>query len=114
MILNITNGKSGIGSIAAHAEGRMRKLRRGQSNLEPSEMREFWRLILAVLLTAILPLSVNGQTNSPTSAGPPANRYLLLVETSHSMKPRKDAVLKTVRELLSSRMGGDFRAGDTL
>jgi len=47
-------------------------------------------------------------------APPPANRCLLVVETSRSMQRRSDAVLQTVQEMLKSGLAGQLRRGDTL
>ena len=51
-------------------------------------------------------------------AAPPtalsSNRYLLIVDTSRAMEPRKRAMLKAVQDLLKSGMAGQMREGDTL
>ncbi len=52
------------------------------------------------------------QTNLP--ARRPENRYLLVVETSRLMQRRLDGVLRSVKELMDSGMGGDLQRGDTL
>ena len=44
----------------------------------------------------------------------PPNRYLLVVDTSRAMEPRRRALLKTVEQLLKSGLGGQIRAGDEL
>src|SRR5262249_37713808 len=44
----------------------------------------------------------------------PANRYLLIVETSKTMQNRSEAVLKSLQEILATGMGGQLRSGDTL
>lgn len=43
-----------------------------------------------------------------------SNRYLLIVETSHSTHRRVDGVIKTVANLLVSGIGGQVRQGDSL
>ena len=75
---------------------------------------------LAPLMASLLALVVLGRAallcaqpaTSPLE--PPAHRYLIIVDTSRAMQGRERAVLKTVEELLKSRMGGQMRAGDTL
>src|SRR6266566_4603618 len=44
----------------------------------------------------------------------PTNRYLLIVNTSHSMGPRAEGSLRAVQQLLESAMNGQLRRGDTL
>src|SRR6266851_3965452 len=45
---------------------------------------------------------------------PPTNRYLLIVNTSHSMEHRAEGSLRAVQQLLESAMNGQLRRGDTL
>jgi len=49
-----------------------------------------------------------------SAAAPPANRYLLVVETSHTMQRRKDGAIQVTHDLLASQMGGQLHRGDTL
>jgi len=78
------------------------------------------RLGLAPLMAALLALVILGRAASlcaqpaTSQPEPPSHRYLLIVDTSRAMQGRERAVLKTVEELLKSRMGGQMRAGDTL
>lgn len=65
-------------------------------------------LIGLALVGQILPAQVPGP--AATSSG----RYLLIVETSSSMRRRAQAVQETVRTLLRSDMNGQLRSGDTL
>src|ERR1700712_1643130 len=44
----------------------------------------------------------------------PANRWLLIVETSRAMAPRAEAITKSVGDLLRSGMNGQLRAGDSV
>jgi hypothetical protein len=71
------------------------------------------KFTLFVILTALSPLPLHAQTNAiktPLSS----NRYLLILETSKSMQPRSEAVIKAVQDLLTSGIGGQLRRGDTL
>lgn len=45
---------------------------------------------------------------------PQPHRYLFVVETSSSMRRRAEAVQKTVRDMLLSRMAGQLRSGDSI
>ena len=69
-------------------------------------------LLLSWLAAAAFPSCVCAQP-APAPA-PPSNRYLFVVETSHSMQRRSEAVLKTVQDLLLSGMKGQLHPGDTL
>jgi hypothetical protein len=70
------------------------------------------RLLAWLLLTAIaVPISLRAQTNP----GPPgSNHYVLLVETSRAMSRRAHGVAEATREILNSRLKGEWQAGDTL
>src|SRR6266404_7021743 len=66
--------------------------------------------LLAMLALTTSPFPAVSQTNST----PPANRYLLIIETSHSMQRRSDGMLAAVQQLLNSGIGGQLKRGDTL
>src|ERR1051326_1495101 len=71
------------------------------------------KFTLFVILTALSPLPLHAQTNAiktPLSS----NRYLLILETSKSMQPRSEAVIKAVQDLLTSGIGGQLRRGGTI
>jgi len=71
-------------------------------------------LPISVLLPFLLLGSVSlspAQTNIPPAR---SNRYLLIVETSRSMQRRSDGVLRSVQDLLGSKMGGQLTNGDTV
>src|SRR5882724_3612268 len=77
-----------------------------------------WRFPIGIIqfvalgfLLAGSPLSA--QTNAPKPTFP-ANRYLIIVETSHAMKSRADGVLKAMEDLIGSGIGGQLRRGDTI
>ena len=71
------------------------------------------RLAGLLLLSALTTFQLRAQTNT-AKALPSSNRWLLIVETSHSMQGRADGVLQTVQDLLKSRLRGQLRQGDTL
>jgi hypothetical protein len=66
----------------------------------------------------LAPLALIGQTNQlphqPLPRQPVGNRYLLIVETSRTMRHRKDGVLSTVEHLLRSDLGRQLRPGDSI
>ncbi len=70
-------------------------------------------------LTALLVLGsaglwpVMGQTNLPKS-DLPANRYLLIVQTSRSVQRRAGGMVNAVANLLGSEMNGQMHPGDSL
>jgi hypothetical protein len=66
------------------------------------------------LYLLFFPIFVQAQTNKPPAAIYPANRYLLVVETSHSMLHRSEAMVQTVQDLLKSPLATQARRGDTL
>jgi hypothetical protein len=66
-----------------------------------------------LVLTVLTPFRLPAQTNT-AQAAPSSQRWLLIVETSRSMQRRADAVLQAVEDLLTSRMAGQLRRGDTL
>jgi len=76
--------------------------------------------MLVLGAVAILELGMQpggaAETNAPllTNAAPLANRYLLVLETSHSMERRSEGTLKALQRLLGPGMGGQLRRGDTL
>jgi hypothetical protein len=77
----------------------------------------FNSLKLATAITSFCLLcdfwSLNAQTND-ASVRFPANRFLLVVETSRSMQRRVDAMAQTVTDLLQSAVASQARRGDTL
>jgi hypothetical protein len=64
-------------------------------------------------LGTAVPLPIHAQTNS-ASADLPANRYLLIVETSRSMQRRSEGTVRAVSNLIGSRMRGQLRLNDTI
>ena len=52
-------------------------------------------------------------TNSPGPVYPP-NRYLLIIETSHAMLRRSEAMLQAVQDVLASGVAAQARRGDSL
>src|SRR5512143_1888884 len=68
-------------------------------------------VVLAGLLLAAAP-RVFAQTNAAPSR--PANRWLLIVETSRSMERRAQAAQQMVNTLLLTGMNGQMHAGDTV
>jgi hypothetical protein len=68
-----------------------------------------WRLtgfIGALLLNVVL--------TSEANAGLSSNRYLFIVETSHSMQKRAEGMRQAVTDLLGTGMQGQLQAGDTV
>src|SRR5215472_13613637 len=59
------------------------------------------------------PCLLTGQTNTPAVTYP-ANRYLLVVETSNAMRRRADAMAQSVRDLFASAVASQARRGDSL
>jgi hypothetical protein len=72
---------------------------------------QIFALWVGIFLFATLP--VRSQTNVAKSHWV-SNRYLLIVETSHSMHRRSDGVIKTAANLLMSGIGGQIQQSDTL
>src|SRR5260370_35403256 len=73
-----------------------------------------WQWALTLLLLAVLTLGDSyAQTNAPAPSGR-SNRYLLVIETSHSMQRRSGGVLSSAQDLLSSKMGGQLKNCDTI
>jgi len=71
-------------------------------------------LFAALLFLIVSPPSrICAQAPRATPA-PLSNRYLFIVETSRSMRPRKGAALQAVQDLLGSGMKGQLRPGDTI
>lgn len=60
----------------------------------------------------LCPAVLVAQTNRPPLF--PANRYLLVVETSRAMLSRSEALVKAVQDLLNSALARQARPGDTL
>jgi hypothetical protein len=73
------------------------------------------RAVLAALLLAatLAPSGLRAQ-NRPTKPPLSSNRWLLIVDTSHTMKRRSHAVLEVVEGLLLSGLNGELRRGDSL
>src|SRR5260370_1861410 len=73
-----------------------------------------WQWALTLLLLAVLTLGDSyAQTNAPAPSCR-SNRYLVIIGTSHSMQRRSDGVLESAQDLLTSKMGGQLRNGDTI
>jgi hypothetical protein len=64
-------------------------------------------LFLAFLSRPTFAQNATNQTDPP-------GRFLLLVDTSYSMRRRADGMLQTVESLLNSDLGGRLRPGDTI
>jgi hypothetical protein len=62
-----------------------------------------------VFLAVVSAQALRGQSNPL-----PANRFLLIVETSHAMQKRSDGTLQTVNALIASRMQGQLRQNDSI
>src|SRR5215831_16924462 len=69
--------------------------------------------LLGLLLIMGALLVLGGET-TPGKSADSGHRYLLIFETTRTMRPRIEGVLKTVQSLLGSSMSGQLRAGDTL
>jgi hypothetical protein len=68
----------------------------------------FSRLIAALFFLAVLaPSLLCGGTVS-------SNRWLFVIETSHSMRSRAEGLSKAVEQMLASRMSGQLLPGDSL
>ncbi len=78
--------------------------------------RKLHAAIRGAALAALLVLSsapaTFAQTN--TAGSLPANRWLLIVETSRAMEPRAPAALQMINMLILSGMNGQMHPGDTL
>ena len=74
-----------------------------------------WHPAAAKLWAAVVvcPLLASGQTNNPLP-NYPINRYLLVVETSHSMQRRADSMIQSIQDLLGSALAAQARRGDSL
>src|SRR5262249_45071832 len=70
-------------------------------------------LQVAVLFLAMAPQLLRAQTNASTGALP-VNRFLLIIETSHAMQRRSDGTLRTINDLIASRMRGQLHLGDSI
>ena len=66
-----------------------------------------------ICVAALTPCALLAQTGA-AKAPLPANRCLLVVETSRSMQRRSDGVVQAVQDLLKSGLAGQLRPGDTL
>lgn len=111
MNLKPTTGRNGTGingagnKSAGHRRGTRRLVFR--SPFSASVVSS----LLAVLL--FFPGLLFAQ-HSHTNALPEGNRYLLIVETSRTMKDRGNAVLTAVEQLLGSGFQGQLRDGDSI
>jgi hypothetical protein len=70
-------------------------------------MNSVYRLAVALAL-------ISGAFPLAGGAAGPSGRYLVIVDTSRSMRHRSKAMLQTVQELLSSGMEGELSGGETL
>ncbi len=119
MNLSTTTDRSGTGSNGAandrepDSRPRTQTLRPHLQAPTPRGARNWLRATLLILCLAGLPSSAPAQKKTAREAGP-ANRYLLIVETSRYMKSRGDGALTAIRDLLSSGMSGQLQSGDTL
>src|SRR3954454_9621630 len=69
----------------------------------------FWLLCLFAL--SALPAGAQTNLAKPKL---PSNRYLLVVDTSHSMGRRSEATLRTVYSLFQYGMRGQIHSGDSV
>ena len=69
---------------------------------------------LQIAFFATLSLQVLVAQTNPPSGTFPANRFLLVVETSHAMQRRADGTLRAINDLIASRMRGQLRLGDSI
>ena len=79
-----------------------------------AKARSSWWPLVWLQLSAALVAAQNPAHTNLTSAVPVSNRYLLIVETSRSMKARGNGALNAIQDLLSTGMRGQLRKGDTL
>ena len=104
MILKTITGGNGTG-IETSAEEQMND--RTKAFLLIAARTLLWLCLVAS------PFVLHGQSTNPAPIYPP-NRYLLVVETSRSMQRRAEPMVKAVKELLRTGVGGQARRGDTL
>src|SRR6478752_2899182 len=71
-------------------------------------------LTLTFLFTQTGLQTLRAQTPAAAPAPKSSNRFLFVVETSKSMRPRTNAVLTIVNNLFATAMKGNLRAGDTV
>src|SRR5688572_454787 len=67
---------------------------------------------VALLCAKVVALSATA-TNRPAAKGP-ADRYLLIVDTSSAMERNAENTQRIVSQLMSSGMAGQARTGDTI
>ncbi len=63
--------------------------------------------------TLVLPAALCAQTNVPAGVYP-ANRFLLVIETSSAMQRRLEGTLRALQDLVGSAMHGQIRPHDSL
>src|SRR5436190_13833171 len=82
----------------------------------PVRLHVFQRVrVFSWLFMISCTLSAAAQTDKSTGTPVyPANRYLLVIETSQAMQKRADGLAQTIQDLLSSALASQARRGDTL
>lgn len=70
-----------------------------------------WLFCAAALVLAALPGRAD---DAPKVSKQPENRFLFVIDNSHSMRGYAKAVAQSVVDLMNSDMRGEFRQGDTL
>src|SRR4051812_47129868 len=78
-------------------------------------MKLFQRAVhvwLLIACTLLWPGRLHAQTNQ-AGATAPTNRFLIIVETSHSMSRRVKGTFDAVKAILDSRLNGQLHAGDS-
>ncbi|MEY2466484.1 MAG: von Willebrand factor type domain [Verrucomicrobiota bacterium] len=79
------------------------------------QMKKYFIGCCRILLLAICSLALLPVAKAQTFSGRPApNRFLLVVDTSFSMKSRVKGVQTAVRSILQSGMGAQLQPGDTI
>jgi len=112
MTSNITTGASGISFSAVREPPDMNlPFALGKVRSAARRWRCHWLLLLAVGSCAV---GADLQRASAEAAARPANRWLLVVQTSRTMQPRAAAVQDLVGDLIRSGMKGQLHSGDTL
>lgn len=75
-------------------------------------LRRLLQVVVLFLATASLQ-AVRAETNTP-SGTLPLNRFLLIIETSHAMQRRTEGTLRTINNLIATRMRGQLHLGDSI
>ena len=84
---------------------------RGSERRAPGTKAPGLAVWLVTVLVGVLLLPAR---SAQAATQPAANRWLLVVETSRPMQRRTDGVVKVVRDLLESGLGGQLHNDDTV